>query len=242
MYPEFLLSLFTSRFMSQLEVARRILGCHQGAPKLGLHPQVAPVRSLKNMGGLTVRDSMKTLILVGCILSVAVAATAQEVVHALTGTVRSVDPANRTITIFTDNGSEGLFKDLTNPKLKVDFDKKLRADTSNVDTFKGAGAYVIVFYFGDGDERTAVALRNLGSGPFTNDIGTVLRLEGREHLLFVKTKSGLVKSFKIGADTVAETDIGVTDGSKFQAQKDDPVRVVSSTVNGIATALFVRTM
>jgi hypothetical protein len=194
-----------------------------------------------------VRNSLKTLIfktltLVGCILSVAAAATAQEVVHALTGTVRSIDPAGRTITIFTDNGSEGLFKDLTNPRLKVDFDKKLRADTSTVDTFKGQGAYVIVFYFGDGDVRTAVSLRNLGSGPFTNDLGTVVRLDGREHVLIIKTKSGLDKSFKIAADTVAETDVGVVNGFKFQPQKDDQVKVVASTVNGAPTALFVRAM
>jgi hypothetical protein len=101
---------------------------------------------------------------------------------------------------------------------------------------------VIVFYFGDGDGRTAVAVRNLGSGPFTNDIGTVVRLDGREHLLSIKTKSGVVKSFKIAADTVAETDLGVVNGIKYQPEKDDQVRVVASTVNGASTALFVRAM
>jgi hypothetical protein len=189
-----------------------------------------------------VRDLLKAFILVGCILSVTVAATAQEVVHALTGTVRSIDPASKAITIFTDNGSEGQFKDLTNPKLKVDLDKKLHTDAGTIDTFKGQGAYVIVFYFGNGDVRTAVALRNLGSGPFTNNLGSVVRLDGREHLLYIKNKSGLVKSFKIASDTVAETDIGVVNGFKFQPQKDDQVRVVAATVNGTPTALFVRAM
>ena len=188
------------------------------------------------------RNTLKTLILVGCISSVAIAATAQEVVHALTGTVRSIDPAGKTITIFTDNHSEGIFKELTNPNLKIDFDKKLRTDASTVDTFKGQGTYVIVFYFGDGDVRTAVALRKLGSGPFTNNLGTVVRLDGREHQLFIKNKSGLVQSFKISSDTVAETDIGVVNGFKFQPQRDAPVRVVATMVNGTPTALFVRTM
>jgi len=189
-----------------------------------------------------VRDTLKTLILVGCILSFAAAATAQEVVHALTGTVRSIDPAKKTITIFTDNGSEGLFRELQNPKLKVDFDKKLRADTSTVDNFKGVGAYVVVFYFGDGDPRTAVSLRNLGSGPFTNNTGTAVKFEGRDHQLFIKNQSGVVKSFKISSDTVAETDLGVVNGFKFEPQKDDQVRVVASMVNGIPTALFIRAM
>lgn len=188
------------------------------------------------------RGSLKTFIFVGCILSVAAPAMAQEVVHALTGTVRSIDSASKTITIFTDNGSEGQFKDLTDPKLKVDFDKKLRTDSSTVDTFKGQGAYVIVFYFGDGDVRTAVALRNLGPGPFTNNVGVVVKFDAREHRLVIKNKSGLITSFKIAPDTVAETDFGAVNGSKFQAQKDDQVRVVGATVNGAPTALFVRTM
>jgi hypothetical protein len=69
-----------------------------------------------------------------------------------------------------------------------------------------------------------------------------VRLDGREHLLYIKDKSGLVKSFKIASDTVAETDIGVVNGFKFQPQKDDQVRVVAATVNGTPTALFVRAM
>jgi hypothetical protein len=217
------------------------LGC-QGRIKAELHLQVVLSATRRIWEEAPVRYGLKTFIIAGCISSVAVAARAQEVVHALTGTVRSIDPANKTITIFTDNGSEGLFKDLTNPKLKVDFDKKLRTDTSTVDTFKGQGAYVIVFYFGDGDVRTAVALRNLGPGPFTNNLGTVERFEGREHQLFIKDKSGSVKSFKIASDTVAETDIGVVNGFRFQPQKDDQARVVASIVNGTPTALFVRTM
>lgn len=160
----------------------------------------------------------------------------------LTGTVRSIDSASKTISIFTDNGSEGLFKELTNPRVKIDFDKKLRADASTVDTFKDKGKYVIVYYFGDGSVRTAVALRELGSGPFTDNLGTVVNLDGREHLLFIKNKSGLVKPFKIASDTVADTDIGVINGFKFQPQKDDQVRVVAAMVNGTPTALFVRTM
>ena len=213
----------------------------KAASKLEHHPQaVLAPQSEEHGRKLTVRDTLKTLTLVGCILSVAVAATAQEVVHALTGTVRSIDPASKTITIFTDNGSEGLFKDLMDPKLKIDFDKKLRTDANTADTFKDKGTYAIVYYFGDGNVRTAVALRKLGSGPFMSNLGRVVKLEGP--LLFIKDKSGLVESFKITSDTVAETEIGVVDGLKCQPRKDDQVRVVATMVNGVPTALFVKTM
>jgi hypothetical protein len=45
------------------------------------------------------------------------AALAQEVVHALTGTVSSVDPTSKTITMFLDSGSQGTFKDMINQKV-----------------------------------------------------------------------------------------------------------------------------
>jgi hypothetical protein len=73
-----------------------------------------------------------------------------------------------------------------------------------------------------------------------SNLGRVVKLEGP--LLFIKDKSGLVESFKITSDTVAETEIGVVDGLKFQLRKDDQVRVVATMVNGVPTALFVKTM
>jgi hypothetical protein len=164
---------------------------------------------------------------------------AQEVVHALTGTVSSIDPVGKTITLFLDGGSEGVFKDMTHAKTPLSVDKKLLVDATMVDAFKQKGAYVIVFYFGGIDSRTAVALRSLGTGPFSASDGTVTRFEGREHAISVEDKSGTVQTFKINADTVAEGYAGAVDGLKFQAQKDDHVHVVGTSQNGSLIALFV---
>jgi hypothetical protein len=60
------------------------------------------------------KGKLKTCIFAACFLLVSVAATAQEVVNALTGTVASIDAVAKTITVYTDNHSEGLFKDMTN--------------------------------------------------------------------------------------------------------------------------------
>jgi hypothetical protein len=180
--------------------------------------------------------------LAGCFASISVAATAQQVVHALTGTVSSIDGLSKTVTVYTDSGSQSDFKDLTNSKTPAAFDKKIRADATSVDTFKKVGSYVIVFYFGDSDKRSAVALRNLGAGPFTSLTGTVVKFESKAHSIAVKDNSGQVQTFKITSDTVAETFAGVVDGFKFQAQKGDQVRVVGATADGSATALFVNEM
>jgi hypothetical protein len=185
---------------------------------------------------------LRTCILAGCFSFASLSATAQEVVHALTGTVSSVDPGAKTITVFTDNHSEGHFKDLTNSKLHLEFNKQARAEATAADTFTKTGAYVVVYYFGDSDVRTAVAIRNLGPGPFTRSSGTVVKFEGKQHSISIKDKSGAIQSFTITADTVAETSTGAVEGFKFQAQKGDRVQVTAAEVNGNTAALFINTM
>jgi hypothetical protein len=166
-------------------------------------------------------------------------ALAQEVVHALTGTVSSIDPANKTITLFLDGGSQGIFKDVTNTKLSLSVDKKVLSDTTTPDAFKKQGAYVVVFYCGGSDARKAVALRSLGAGPFTATTGTVDRFENHDHSITVTDPSGAKQTFKISADTVAEGMVGAVNGLKFSTEKGARVHVVGTSLNGSATALFV---
>ena len=177
----------------------------------------------------------------GCLGSLTVAASAQQVVHALTGTVSGIDDLSKTLIVFQDNGSEGQFKDMTSGKTRVAIDKKIALDTAAPEANKKKGTYVIVFYFGDNEDRTVVALKNLGAGPFTSAEGTVMKFEGR-HSITVQDKSGAMQTFKIAENTVAEGYMGAVDGYKFQASKGDHVRVVGTTDNGEVTALFMRAM
>ena len=188
------------------------------------------------------RALARTFVFLGCLISVAAPMTAQEVVHALTGTVSSINEATRTITVFQDNGARGVFDVMSNPKTRIAFDKKIEAETTAADAFKKNGAYVIVFYFGDVDKPTAAALRSLGPGPFTSTVGTVERYESRGHSISVEDVSGKVQTFKIDPQTVAETNMGAEEGLKFHAQPGKQVRVVSTTVNGNPIALFLREM
>ena len=175
----------------------------------------------------------------GCLGSSSVAGSAQEVIHALTGTVSSIDITAKTITLFQDSGSSAVFKDMTSGKVPISFDKRIRAETTAADGFQKKGAYAIVFYYGADDPKTAVAVRSLGSGPFTSAVGTVTECE-KGHSVSVRDNTGAVQTFKIDADTVAEGMYGAVDGLKFQADKGDQVRVVATEKNGTLTALFIR--
>ena len=178
----------------------------------------------------------------GCLSSLAVSAGAQQVVHALTGTVSSIDDLSKTLIVFQDNGSEGQFKDMTSAKTHIVIDKKVALESPSPDSFKKKGAYVIVFYCGDNEDRTAVALKNLGTGPFTSVEGTVVKYEAKQHSISLQDTSGATQTFKVAPDTVAEGYMGVVDGLKFQAQKGDHIRVVGTSDSSGATALFVRAM
>jgi hypothetical protein len=188
------------------------------------------------------RGILKTFVLVGCVSSASVLTSAQEVVHALSGTVNNLNLAAKTITVITDDGSGGTFKAMMDSKTQVEFDKTLRADATAADAFKKKETRVIVYYFGGGDVRTVVALRDLGPGPFTKSSGTVVKFEKGEHSLSIKDQAGAIESFKVTRSTVADTGSGAVEGLKFEPGKGDQVQVISTGVNGNATALFVDEM
>jgi hypothetical protein len=178
----------------------------------------------------------------GCLSLASVAGIAQEVVHALTGTVNNINLTAKTITVITDDGSDGTFKDMTSSHTSIEFDKDVRTDATAADEFKKSGARVIVYYFGFGKGRTVVALRSLGPGPFTKSPGTVVKFEKGKHSLSIKDRSGAIESFEITRSTVVETGSGAVEGPKFEPGKGDQVQVISTEVNGSATALFVYAM
>jgi hypothetical protein len=180
---------------------------------------------------------VSTCLIAGCLAIFSIPSSAQEIIHALTGTVSSIDNAGKTITVFQDNGSQSVFQEMPNPKTPIAWDKKIAAETTAAHSFDKQGAYVIVFYFGN---DTVVALKSLGSGPFTSADGTVTSFDAHAHSFTVQDKSGTAQTFKIADQTVAESNMGAVDGLKFHAGKGDHVRIVASTVDGAPTALFIR--
>lgn len=179
-------------------------------------------------------------VIAGCLVSLPVTLSAQEVIHALTGTVSSINSAAHTITVFQDTGSKGVFQDLANPKTPLAFDKRVAAETTAANSFEKQGAYAIIFYYGENDDRTVVALKSLGAGPFASTTGTVTRMDSHAHTISVRDQAGAEHTFRIDNQTVAEGGTGAIPGLKFDAHEGDHVRVVSSTESGAPVALFLR--
>ena len=169
------------------------------------------------------------------------AANAQEVVHAVSGVVTSIDSASKTIDINTVDGSQDLFKYLANSNTSLDFDKAIREESTPADGFTKVGANVILFYFGEGIQQTAVAVRDLGKGPLQRDTGTIAGFNRHDHLLTIKDSAGQSLSFRVGQKTVVESAFGAVDGLRFNAEKGEQVRVTAGLADGKEeNALFIR--
>lgn len=164
---------------------------------------------------------------------------AQEVVHALTGTVSAVDPVSCTITVKTDDGSEGLFKDVAGTQIKTSFDKEIEAQSTPVDQFKQVGSHVIVYYFGFGDLRTAVAVKELTAASVHKSTGTVTEADHHHHLLTLKDDAGGTQEIAIDKDASVDTAEGVVEGHKYEPSKGEHLTVIWTATNGQNTAIFI---
>ena len=106
---------------------------------------------------------MKRFFLLAFVGAACSATFAQQIVHAVTGAVTSVDPANNTITIETNDGSDGVFKYQKGGKTEIVFDKEVRNGTTEPASFNKIGDHVVAYYVDIGfGTRTVVALKDFG--------------------------------------------------------------------------------
>ena len=129
---------------------------------------------------------------------------------------------------------------MSSSNARIAFDKKIADEVTAAKEFQKKGAYVVLFYFGTEENRTAVALKSLGNGPFSSTTGEVTEWSGHNHKLSVRDKDGAIHSFLIDPQTVAETYLGAVNSSKVDLDKGEQVRLVSSLKNGTPTVLFIR--
>ena len=153
----------------------------------------------------------------------------------------AVDPTNNTITITTNDGSEGVFKYQKALKTDVVFDKEVRSGTTAPADFNKIGDHVVAYYVDQGYvNRTIVALRTSRPKPrFLQEAsGTVVKT--KHHVIIVRTDAGATETFEIAKDASAETPAGVVSGFKFDVDPGTRVTVRYTEANGTKIAHFIR--
>jgi len=168
-----------------------------------------------------------------------VTATAQWTIHAIAGTLKVDNVQSGTIILDTDDGSSEEFQIPQLSKIKMNFDKDVRADTTTPDKFTGTNSHVILFFYGDEVVRSAVAIENVGAGPFEKLTGWVMGYDKHSRTLTLKTDSG-EKTFAITDKTIVDGADGVVPGRKFNAERGDHVRLLAQPNGKDTQILLVR--
>lgn len=167
-------------------------------------------------------------------------AGAQMIVHAVSGTVKTINAAAKTIDVTVDSGDTSEFKVEPNAKVTLDFDNTLRSDATAASKFQKVGDFVVVYYYGYDENRTAVAIKDLGAGPFQKIEGTVMNFDKHSRTMTVKDEAGKTESFVLGPHLVVDLGISVQNGRSYDPHKGYSVRVTYKTDGGKNTAVFVR--
>jgi Tfp pilus assembly protein PilE len=183
--------------------------------------------------------SFNSCLIAACLTLPLCVAHAQERIYAVSGTVTGINPKIQMTEVDTDDGTTGHFRWIKTPGPAIDFNKTVSADATPPDKFTTKGDHAIVYFFGEGDVRTVVALRDLGAGPVEITTGAVVKLNRKERTLTIQKAAGAQVSFHLDPKTVADTTNGVMEDLKFDFNKGDSIRVASAQVNGSDTALLI---
>jgi hypothetical protein len=177
--------------------------------------------------------------LVACLLFTCKTASAQEVIHAVSGKVASVSAAGKSVSLKLDDGSIRTFKVTSGAHAASSLEKTVGANAIPASGFDKPSGAVILFYYGVGDQCTAVAYKDAGAAPSSRMSGVVSQFERKQHLLTLVGAASQKEQIALPEQTVVETPEGVIDGLQFRPSKGDHLEVIWLQANGQPTALFI---
>ena len=164
---------------------------------------------------------------------------AQEVIHALTGVATKVDATAHTITLRSSDGTQTVIKDEAQNHPRYDFDKMLQSSTTDSAAFDKQGDRVILYYFGDGVQRRAVAVKDLGQTSLKTLTETVTHWDRHHHVITIKAADGTTQTFQLDNKTAVDTPMGVINGDKFGPENGDQVLIRYLGKEGNNEAIFL---
>jgi hypothetical protein len=184
---------------------------------------------------------LRQVLVVTALAGFCASAAAQMVVHAVSGMVKAINANSNTMDVEVDNGTTSQFKLPSNAKVSLDFDNALRSDSIEANKFEHIGSFVVVYYYGYDDDKTAVAVKDLGPGPFQKDEGTVVAYDKHDRTMTVKDDGGKSATFALNEHLVVDRGISVDTGRGYSPHKGDHVVVTYATSGDKNSVVFVHT-
>ena len=143
------------------------------------------------------------------------AIAADDVVSAVSGTVKKVDAATKTIVVKTADGAERTFHFVG----KTTVHGAEKTGEAAQDAFHGVkeGSEVAVHYTVKGSEATAEEVDNIGSGGLKATEGTVSRIGSGGKTIVVKTADGTEETYHFVGNAASKAGKQIAEGSQKSA-------------------------
>lgn len=166
-------------------------------------------------------------------------ASAQMIVHAVSGMVKAIN-ANSTMDVATDDGTISEFKLPNAAKVSLDFDNALRSDSVDASKFEHVGDFAVVYYYGPDYDRTVVAVKDLGAGPFEKINGTVTKYDKHDRTMTIQDDGGKSDTFTLDEHMVVDSGMRVDPGRSYGPHKGDHISVTYKKNGDTNTTVFIR--
>jgi uncharacterized protein with beta-barrel porin domain len=178
---------------------------------------------------------IKTLALITALaLSTSLSLCAQDVVHAVDGTVKKIDTGSKTIVVDTKDGTEHTFHYASD--VTVDGAKDTgKATAAGLGDLK-EGSKVAVHYTVVAGKETTHEIDNIGDNGLKVTEGTVSHVDTGAKTIAVKTADGSVETFHLTDRVAKDTGKDIAKG----AAKSTKVTVYYTEKAGTKTAHFVK--
>jgi hypothetical protein len=162
---------------------------------------------------------------------------AQEIVHAMVGTVTEVDPTTSSITLQLSDRASASFDFKPNLSAPVSFNKILREEPETASKLPTMATHVIVYYYGL-SPVIAVAVKELGN-KVESITGTITNTNEAGRFMTIQSETGQLATCSVSNETTVETPYGAVDGTKYSPQKGDKVSAVCNDEDGKELAQFI---
>lgn len=166
-------------------------------------------------------------------------ANAQMAVHAVSGMVKAVNPDSKTMDVLVDTGETSHFKLSTNTKATLGLEKALQSDAIDASKFQSVGNFVVVYYYGFDYDRTAVAVKDLGTGPFEKVQGTVMGFDKHTRTLTMTDDGGKSHVFELSEHLIVDSGLSVASGRGYDPHKGDFIVVTYAQEGDKNSAVFI---
>jgi hypothetical protein len=173
------------------------------------------------------------------LLCASASASAQMAVHAVSGMVKAVNPDSKTMDVLVDTGETSHFKLSANAKGTLGLEKALQSDAIDASKFQGVGNFVVVYYYGFDYDRTAVAVKDLGTGPFQKVQGTVMNFDKHTRTLTMTDDGGKSHVFELSEHLIVDSGLSVASGRGYDPHRGDFIVVTYAQEGDKNSAVFI---